>query len=873
MGLTTATKLSIGLLAFGVVVLVVLVAMGGVVKQTLDTTISKRLIYKKPKGYDKDPNFQVCYKSTTADFDEEYYVWNMTNLDEVLAGGKAHFNLVGPFCYTQWRCNYDHAVDKKAGLLTYRNQIDGWMFLRDNSVNDDSLQITNVNPGYLGVLQAVSSDANIKLALLGPVLQKTIAEFNEPETLDLVYYYSIPSVLAPTNNLLVSNAEAIAITSEIASLAATPAQFFDPAFDVGLPTWVNFTLSANGTANVTLFDSTQTLLLNDWSNANALLHYVTLNAAQIKTTYGVDLDEQADSLVLYGTYLLTQSASAVAAKTKVYNQWANMVNSTSSSRGWEIGSATGISLADVTSLFDTAGTCSITNAVGMEKWVAVAKGRKTLEGECPGVYHMTAEQLNSLLNWMFAYSSTIVRANLFATYQSQFGLTSWDDFGILQWAQYVFQPGMQKAANFSYAPEISAPSATPITSCKFSLADAKALLRDGSAPLFNTTYMTMFLGYLNRASGPPFNFTVITADVQPIWPMVTLFNVQCIGGWLTANFANSAVKPIVDAAVANNGGLFVKRSVREWLFTAQDPLLALLGQKNGVGVVGNLTRTKAEADSIPKIQLRIYTGDNDLHWALMPITDQQPIPYWRGTVLTTGYNGTQFLTKGYIDDKKQLEKYPLNLWNEKVGRPVEFDNLGKFEWEGVNTRYLKMKPNALASQYENPVNFAYFSEFGGVINRTSYPPNLPVFLTTPNFHSSEPKFYENITFTDSIFPAYDPNVKFSIDRLSLFLLVEPLLGSTLWGNLPIQANFKFGPTAVYYPNVRPAFAPIYWNAIGDKASQKDLDFLKTNLYGGEKAWKILIGVGAGVGGAIIIAGVVLIHHFMKHKDELKESTG
>lgn len=83
-------------LALGVVIVAILCGLGGYAKQAVHDGVTSRLEYELPKGYEKDPNFEQCYKSiTTPAFDEEYYLWDMTNLPEVLNGAKPNFNLVG----------------------------------------------------------------------------------------------------------------------------------------------------------------------------------------------------------------------------------------------------------------------------------------------------------------------------------------------------------------------------------------------------------------------------------------------------------------------------------------------------------------------------------------------------------------------------------------------------------------------------------------------------------------------------------------------------------------------------------------------------------------------------------------------------------
>jgi len=396
----------------------------------------------------------------------------------------------------------------------------------------------------------------------------------------------------------------------------------------------------------------------------------------------------------------------------------------------------------------------------------------------------------------------------------------------------------------------------------FTVAEAKELL-SGPSGLFDSVKLGEFLFMAQN------NLFGVIAGIYPM-----LGNPQtagCLGGYLSSVILQQAVVPNVQQAFSQGGGYFTKRTAREWLFTARDPLLVLLGQANpGVGFVGNRTMPKEEAFPVAA---RVYTGKNDLYWSLMPPNAGEELAYWRTPVAVTGYNGSQFLTDGYLDDAEEQRSKPLVLWHPRINRPIPFKNAGKDKWNGVHVRYLTLEEKALLNERLNPDNLPFYAEYSGVINKTSNPNTnfLPVFLTTPDFLSAEPAFYENVTFTDTIYPDYDPKEPLSRHRKALFLLTEPTLGATVWGNLPIQVNLKYQPTSLF-PNLKPSVAPVYWNAIGDIATKKDLDTIKTTLYGNIRIWKALIGVGVGVGVPLLVAGIVLTHHFRKHEYELKDST-
>jgi hypothetical protein len=868
---------SIAVIALGVVVIVVLVTLGAVVKKTLDDTVLSRLEYDLPEGYKTNPDYEECYRATKARFWEEYYLWNLTNLDEVLSGGKANFNLVGPFSYSQWYCQYDHSINKSAGILQYRTEIEGYMFLQDDSISNDDVYITNVNPAYLGLLEQLQgSEANIYPLMSGPAIEEIISTFQEGTTLMLVWLNAIPQVLVGMNQQIEVGITATAFVTQILpNFQSIIATFFNPAFNQnGVQGWAYYILNnVDPSANVTLSTSSENLIFAAWSASVASLeNFAQQPIATIVQTYGVTTQQAGYLLYYTANYLLNPANPLVSASvlSNLYAQWANgSVSTTALYPGWEIGLpvATGISAADVARLFNATDTCSIASATGIQKWIALLTSKITsIDSVCPGSYSLTSTQQYQIAGWLSAYATTVEPPILL----SKFGISNWNEFAYAQWGSLVSGTSFGVVESLPYIPEIAAFTYTNksgvATHCSFSVSEASSLL-NGTFGLFNYTNMITFFTLYGYAQASSVYYTYIQAK----WPELTVDRSDCLYQYLALNLIPNAIMPEVNTAMAAGGTLFTTRTAREWLFTAVDPLLVLLKQPSSAALVGNKTVSKEEADLLDYTYVRIYTGDNDLHHSLMPINEGDPLPFWRGDVTITGYNGSQFLPNGYLDQSPSDKKYPLLMWNRLINRTILFQNGGKDTWDGVNVRYLKMDDSTLLSEAENADNYAYYAQYSGVINKTSNPPSyLPIFLTTPNFLSAETDFYSNVTFTDTIWaPTYDPTDKLSRHRLSLFILAEPTLGSSLWGNLPIQVNFKYGPTTLF-PNVVPAYAPIYWNAIGNIATQKDLNQVKTDLYANQRAWKALIGVGVGFGTICLIGGIIGVHHYYKHKDELKE---
>lgn len=895
-------RLSIAAMVTGVIVFAVLLAVGLVVKKTVHDTILNRLEYDLPDGAD-NPEYQQCYHSESGIFANEYYLWNLTNLDQVLQGGVPDYNLTGPYVYTEWYCNYNFTKDDSTGFLRYKQLLQGYRFIADQSALDESVLITNVNPGYMGVIQQAGDEASLLAAMSGAAVETIIHTFQNASTVQLIELNSVSQVLPAMNAKILfgmgQSGAALAVAPTIAGYAgggATAEIFFgiNFQFSVGPQSVLGFyNYTVTSIPSFTAFDINTTSLdtiYSVWQSSTQIVAFAQTADTTIASTYYITV-AQADALLNYlNTYLLipaTYPSLGLSGQVLAgfYAQWANastlpgqqVINGTL----WEIGypTASGISAQDVAALFDVTSNCSLVTSVGVQTWMELLVSTTPQPPTCTGVtpYTFTPTQFVAVLNWFAQYA--VVTAGPIVLQQA--GVTNWDDFAYAQWGNLALGVTLGDTPTLPFAPELAALNVRTLASFNPALnaisnpsacvhydpESAKSLLI-GPYGLFNSSCLINFLTWVNTG-----NMTAVYSTYPEL--NNDFWKPYCLAAYFAYFISFQAVKPTVQAKFIDQGkGMFVTRTANEWLFTAEDELLTYLGQDNDTSLVGNTTTTQEEADQRNFTYFRVYTGHNDLHWSLMPYNEGVVLPFWNGTVNITGYNGTQFLPYNAIDDANP-GGYPLVLFHHLINRTIPFVKVGSDKWDGVNVVYLTMDPLAIASSANNPVNTLYYSLYSGLINKTSNPPYLPVYLSRADMLDCETAVTENITFHDDIWlPSYDPTDTKSRHRLALFVLVEPLLGSTVWGNLPIQVNFKVtqGDTSIFYPNVNSHFAPIYWNAIGDIATSSDLNEIKNVLYVGIVAWKALVGVGVGFGVICFVAGVIGFHHHKKHENELKDSS-
>lgn len=861
-------------LALGIVILVVLVVLGSVVRQTIRDTITDRLVYELGEGAKKSPMEENCYRNTKPTIENEYYLWNLTNQQEFLAGEKPHFNLTGPFTYVRQYCRYDYELNTAQGYLAYRTRNEGYVFLRVNSSDDDTVRITNINPAYLGVLGTVDGDDSLlPLPISSILLKATILTLQLPSTITAVQQQAVPANLLANTQTAIQNTNNQNVAALVEEFTVT--DFFETttaAVD-DVQGWANYMAALNPSVDATIDAPTQQSLFDTFTDATTFASFLTLTGAEIQVdprfTLSAGLGEY---LASFAAYLYDATLDARDATGTVYNQWATGSGSTFAPAGWALPSGSGISPADAAKLLDANDPCPLTSDAGMQQWFRVLGGA-SLESVCPGNFTLSAPQVEAITAWLTSYTNTVVGPALLTRY----GLASWDDFAYAQWATRVAGKSVQDM--FSFNPVTLAATLSSLTGLP-TLAIASQIMTNNRLNFAPEPNLGITQSFDTPMAKDVLNGTYSIFNVTNLVRLATLivardFNsVTAFYGssfsravapfflrdYLQAAFVPGFSVPMLRLAYGLGGGYVTTRTAREWLFTARDPLLPLLGQGNAVNFVQNLTQTREQSDALPKFHIRVYTGKNDLYWALMPYNNGTNLTFWNGTVEITGFNGTQVLPNYYIDDIPADK--PLVLFHPLINRTIPFTNRGKDTWNGVNVRYLSVSDDALLASNLNPDNYKYYSKYSGAINKTSNPPELPIFLTTPNFLSAEPAFSENVTWTDTKFMPYDDSAR-TRHRLKQFILVEPLLGSTLWGNLPIQVNFEYKPSTNF--PVNGGFAPIYWNSIGDKATDDDLETIKNSLYSGQRAWKALIGVGAGVGSIMIIAGIVGLVYYRKQK--------
>ncbi|KAN0007342.1 hypothetical protein ACTFIU_000541 [Dictyostelium citrinum] len=126
-------------------------------------------------------------KSVNNYFKQYYYLWNLTNPEEVLNGKNCNFEKIGPFNYKYEWNNSDVSFSDDGNLVTYiQSKTYKWVEGED-TLNPFEVRTTNFNPAYLGLLSTLSKTSNT-LGMTAEDLLYTLA--SAPQTKQFLNYLS-----------------------------------------------------------------------------------------------------------------------------------------------------------------------------------------------------------------------------------------------------------------------------------------------------------------------------------------------------------------------------------------------------------------------------------------------------------------------------------------------------------------------------------------------------------------------------------------------------------------------------------------------------------------------------------------------------------
>jgi len=482
--------------------------------------------------------------------------------------------------------------------------------------------------------------------------------------------------------------------------------------------------------------------------------------------------------------------------------------------GWA-STATSESNIPVTScllLFNSSFPYSLLNPQSFRLWAGAFKTDPEALKTVESIYKMNLQQLILLALWQQGFVlRNKVEQGLLSTFKP-FGVQTLPDLGWLQWtAAPLF-----KEASVNDVLKLNLPGVpeffvwqkniqnvtTPVT---LPFSDVKTLMNSTTTGLFHPESLAHFLQYVAMKK---------FSEIQATW------NLDPTTATLLAGYFIYISKTFVDQTLLNlpGSGLFVGRTVEEWLWNGVDPLLQLLGQPSSASLQSR--------DSVTPLPSTFYTGKDSIDKLALyveylnstKLCGFKNCPHdgvWEDDLPISGTEGTQF--EPFLDKSDQLI-----LWSTDVLRPVVLDFVMDDSIKGLDVwKY------SLSSTLFNTSPF-FFQSIYGFANMSSNYNGLPVFFCKPNFYGVDSVWLNQLN-------GMNPNKETD----ETYLSVEPTTGTVMNAEKKLQLNIYFDNVTAslfprYYPSVKSGlFYPVFIGTEGavitDELAQKFKDKVYYNL--------------------------------------------
>jgi len=618
--------------------------------------------------------------------------FHLQNVDTVISrGARPSYMEIGPFVYRvlSTRVNTTFSPD--------RNQVSfypwlNYMFEPTLSVADhDQVYVTNVNPGYLGVLGNTGGDFELLQAYAWPVLMDFMQFLTSTQFVSAVQFSRLPSELRQQHRLLSPPLS-----------TADPTRFYQ--------VWANSTTAPS----------------SEWDHM--------LVSTPSSGPSGITLHSAED---LFNQHLPNSLTNTSSASFAVWMQASNQTFSTSRS------------------------------------------ARETLCAE----FSLSADQLELILNWIHEQVFVYL---IDPAIEEEFGVSTAEDLGFLQWGMCsVLKDGVT-----SVFPEQMFGTPYPEYGCYWKHHTPLGLKKLGTLPL-NVTRQFFLSPTCSIATNVRCYGDFLEAElmgdfrqIHEVWG-ISEEELPFVDVYLE-HVDLQVAAPQLKEVLANNGGLFANRTVREWLFQDDDPLIARLQPSDpSFCMLCNITKEEFVAKNKPATW---WTGKDDIRKI------QTWYKFQGSPTLDHGYNFSMpYGGYGTGQVPPFFQDYPhevLEFFTTTYLRTVQMIYQGETnEWFDI-----PMWRYALSNSTLNP-DPRYFDSIRGFANMTGIYDLATVFLSNPHF------FQADEMWTEKLDGVRAPEAETDMTYFDM----DPWTGKLMNVRLMVQINLYLPPNQgyfdLYYRNV------------------------------------------------------------------------
>ncbi|MFO7795733.1 MAG: hypothetical protein ACQERB_03165 [Promethearchaeati archaeon] len=150
------------------------IIMGNLIQNLINQGLSEHIVIPSSQDSNYDHFTSNNYSGAPEEY-YSYYLWNLTNSEEFLAGGTPVYEEVGPFVFLAYKTKYDIEFNGDNTEVTYKEYVD---YVQIEGENISEVEITNINPGLLGAFEvAGGTERNFLEMNLPFVLSQVKQEF------------------------------------------------------------------------------------------------------------------------------------------------------------------------------------------------------------------------------------------------------------------------------------------------------------------------------------------------------------------------------------------------------------------------------------------------------------------------------------------------------------------------------------------------------------------------------------------------------------------------------------------------------------------------------------------------------------------------
>ncbi|GAM22039.1 hypothetical protein SAMD00019534_052140 [Acytostelium subglobosum LB1] len=497
-------------------------------------------------------------------------------------------------------------------------------------------------------------------------------------------------------------------------------------------------------------DSTSFLMVGTFPTINMFMPY--LNSVYFKT-----LALSYNVIPIFNNQL--KSLIADVTIDAFYSSWANDTTLPTTSTHWAgmiIGAnpPTGITVEAAKLIFDATSGLSILNyTVGLPLWYNASFGEATATQQLTTGLGITPAQMNSVIGWWMNGTNSY-SLNATTPLLTSCNATSMADpmLGFCQLYNRLALNGTS-ISQFNIINNIFNPTQ-----------GAPEIL--GLSEPIQKLYAYFFLPYfgpynLNNINGGAALAALAMEDPRGvnIWGMDNT-TVAALGNWMfTLGNSKGYFAAYGRQIMTNGGGLIATKTVGDWLWNCNDPMLNYLQAGTPCALQSNYTIP-------PPTTINSGKNDNRLVNSLVKWQNLTELPFWASPVPVKGYvESGQFPP---LQDKMET----LDIFEENIFRTIQLNYFNDTNVDGIKTRRYYLQNDSF------PVDPTYFTTQAGFANLTSVQDGVPAFITLWDMWEVDTSISSKV---DGQNPTYE-NAAIPLD-------LEPITGNALYYNLKLQLNF------------------------------------------------------------------------------------